>query len=429
MKRLTDLIGLALMISCSASAALTPKSHQLIAGIKFRSQVETQFGDNSNVTYQNGRSAARAAVRSDFMFIRPEIEVSGQPGQGIFRLMYTGQYRQFRQSPADDYSDHMYAFSGQWLPEKRHTFRWDIRRISGHESRGQGVTEGLSDIQLRRYGVNRPIQTSMLDAELAYDFGLPEGSPKLTTSLRGKTFSFSDTGNIDDNFRSYIRDQAWDERSYTVALSQWLSSDSQLRYSLMATQRAFQTNKIKDSEKYFLRLGFQTRYSGMTRLAGNVSWLHQEFPHNERALNFEGLNWNLSAQWQPVKHSLWSLNGWQQVEDPTENGGYILNSGAAISWLHHWGNDRLSTRLGWSYQSGNYHMSDSQRQDVIRTSEVVIGYDFRPSVRFELSYQQHKKTSNQPGDIFFIGPDRDEAVMRMPGYDQHQFRLSIKVQI
>ncbi len=416
------------MISCSASAALTPKLHTLPGGMDVRSRLDVRYGENTNVTRQNGRAASRAARRSGFWAVQPGFEISGQHAQGVYHLKYAGQYRHFQHSPADDYADHLYTFSGKWLPESHHALQWEFSRMSGHEARGQGVTEGLSDEQFQRYGIDQTLKTSLHDAELAYDYGLPEGTYGLRASVNRKTFSFPQTGHIESNFRTYVHDQAWKERAFAVALTQRFSSDHQIRYGLMSTKRHYHTNGIKNFDKYFLRVGFQTQYSAITRFQGNFSWLHQVFPDNAQAKSFEGPDWDLSAQWQPLRHSLWVLRGWQKVTDPTENGGYILDSGVGVSWQHHWWTDRFSTRFKWSYQSKSYHMSSHDRHDDLRSAEVVIGYDFRPSVRFELSYQQRKKTSNQLRDIFFIGSER-EAVVRMPGYDQHQMQLTIKVQI
>jgi len=61
-----------------------------------------------------------------------------------------------------------------------------------------------------------------------------------------------------------------------------------------------------------------------------------------------------------VKHSTFTLYTWQRVKDPSEEGGYILNSHYGVAWQHQWWVKRLSSRIEYGYETEDYRMANRQ---------------------------------------------------------------------
>lgn len=154
----------------------------------------------------------------------------------------------------------------------------------------------------------------------------------------------------------------------------------------------------------------------------------RSFPNDENAEDFKGFNWDIEANWKPVKHSEFTLYTWQKVKDPEQEGGYVLDNKYGIAWTHYWWVDRFSTTLDYGYQTDDYRIPNKDRFDKNQVAKVTIGYDFRPSIRLEMNYQWSDMRSNKETDAFFIN-NGNTQVLRHLGYEQSLIQLQLKVQI
>ena len=84
--------------------------------------------------------------------------------------------------------------------------------------------------------------------------------------------------------------------------------------------------------------------SGKTEINGNVARLYKDFIHNPNSQGFNGLNWDITADWKPLEQMKFNLHSSQRIKDPTDSGGYILVSNFGVGYEHHWLVDRFSTR-------------------------------------------------------------------------------------
>ncbi|NAX21877.1 capsular biosynthesis protein [Vibrio sp. V39_P1S14PM300] len=429
MKRLTNCALLAGLVSQPVWADLTPKSHIGPLGIDFQSQVGLDYGHDSNVTYQAEKTPEGQAVSSVYYQLSPMIQATGERGEDRYYLMYNGNYRRYNSSEDDDFNDHFYMFEGKWRFGLRHGLNWNIAQTLGHEARGQETTEGFTYGQYQDFNIHQALKTSLVDSQLRYSYGAPEGRGSLQVAVETKDLSFRDTDDIQEDFRQYIREQEWRENSLIVELFDQYSSRTRFRYSFISNYRQYDVNELKDTSEYYLLYGIQTQRTGKTWIEGNIALLYKDFDNNPAAESFTGLNWDIKAQWKPLKHSMLELYTWQKVKDPSEEGGYILDSKVGASWEHHWWVDRLSTKLAYGYLTEDYRVTNNNRRDNVQTVRALVGYDFRPSIRFELSYVYNMKDSNKDTDTFFIGANQTTPVERTLGYDQSVVQLTMKVQI
>ncbi len=419
-----------LLVSPLAYADLKPKSHIGLAGIDFQSRVGASYGSNDNVTHQVD---GNHAVESDYWTVSPELKAIGERGEDQYLFLYQGDYNRYEDSSADDSDRHFMMFDGSWRYGLRHGLKWNIQQSYGEEERGLGLTEGFNHSQMNQYGFEQDgAQYAQFNTSLRYSYGAPKGRGKLDVMLQTKTFDYQDTDQIraaNNDFYQYVVEQQWQETTGLVELFDQYSDDSRFRYSFITNRRRYEANNRKDSDEYYLMFGVKSVRSSKTTIEADVAALYKTFPENDGSESFLGANWDASIEWKPLKHSIWTLHSAQRVKDPRQEGGYILDGIYGISWKHHWWVDRLTTTLSYQYETEDYRMEDNDRFDKTKTAKFAVGYDFRPSVRFEFNYQWQEFKSNEETDILNIGEFDQYSIVRRLGYQQSMIEFQLKVQI
>lgn len=174
-----------------------------------------------------------------------------------------------------------------------HAIRLNVSDAFGHESRGRGITEGFLLGQLRAFGIGSPLGTTLLNSELRYGYGSPEGRGKAEVALLFKKRRFGNTDNAknsDIDFYHYLLDQAWHENSLIVELFDQYSAETHFPYSFFTNQRHYNVNPRKDSNEYYVKYGIKSRLTGKTSIDANVAWLYKTFANNANAQRF---NWDV----------------------------------------------------------------------------------------------------------------------------------------
>lgn len=406
-------------------ADVQPKSHIGVFGIDFESNIELQYGYTDNLTYQRDNDF----IESDFVALKPIINAIGQRDNSRYGLLYAGDYRVYDASSGDDYQDHYFAFNGLWELPFEQGLSVHVSDSIGHEERGRGLTEGFTDQQFERWGVNHVLQTNMLVAELGYYLGSPKSKNKLNLSLSNKQLEFIHVDpQIDAVFQNYIKEEEWSESTVVSELFSQLSDDTRLRFSFIGNFRHYQQQTDKNSNEFFFGSGIKSKRTGKTQIDAYVAWLIKTFPNNKQAKTFRGFNWNVALKWQPKRHSTFKLYTSYNIKDPTEAKGYILSSVYGINWQHYWWTSRFSSTVGYSYTEDDFKQQSSDRLDKRDQAYFKINYDFRKSVMLELSYTQDLTTSNQDKDNFEVGDDK-QIIFRTLGYQQSLIMFTVKVQI
>lgn len=419
-----------LIFTSVVQADLKPKSHIGVAGIDFQSRVGTSYGTDSNVTHQVDDNNA---IESDYWSVSPQLKAIGERGEDQYLLLYQGDFNRYENSSPDDSERHFMMFDGYWRYGLRHGLKWNVQQSYGEEQRGLGLTEGFNQSQMNQYGFGEDgAQYSQFNTSLRYSYGAPKGRGKLDVMLQTKSFDYENTDQISTanrDFYQYVIEQQWQETTGLIELFDQYSDDSRFRYSFITNRRRYQANSKKDSNEYYLMFGIKSVRSGKTTFEADVAALYKTFPENDSSQSFLGANWDASVEWKPLRHSIWTIHTAQRVKDPRQEGGYILDGTYGISWEHHWWVDRFSTTLSYEYETEDYRMEDNSRFDKTKTAKLAVGYDFRPSIRFEFNYQWQEFKSNEDIDILNIGEFDQYSILRRLGYEQSLIELQLKVQI
>nr|ELS4551463.1 outer membrane beta-barrel protein [Klebsiella michiganensis] len=250
--------------------------------------------------------------------------------------------------------------------------------------------------------------------------------------LMHKQLRFRNLDSIEDasaDFHYYMHDQEWHENSLVAELFDQKAKTLRYRYSFITNQRRYELNPLKDSNEYYLLVGMKNRLSGKTEINGNVAWLYKDFIHNPDSQGFNGLNWDINADWKPLEQIKLNLHSSQRIKDPTDSGGYILVSNFGLGYEHHWLVDRFSTLVDYSYITEDYKHQTNGRKDRSNLVSLTFNYDYRPSVNFQLKLQWNTMHSNKEKDAFYIGPDYDHEVERTLGYNDSAIIFMTQVQI
>ncbi|OCH37009.1 outer membrane beta-barrel protein [Aliivibrio fischeri] len=418
------------LVSSSCYAYLTPKPHIGPAGVEYQSNVAVDYGYDDNVNYQSDHTPH---VQSDFFNVKPFVQLKGVHNADVYTLQYTGDYRQYQENnTSDDYYDHHIAFIGSWKKGLNNDLLFTIENTIGHENRGEGLIDGLSAEQFQKYGITDVLETNMFHTELRYSIDKQDSIGKLSFAVQYKDFTYDDrTSNFTSgsiyNFNQYIEDQEWDQTTFTIELFDQASSRTRFRYSIVSNLRHYKINNLKDTNETFFIAGIKTIRTGKTTIDANIAWLYKDFPNNPDSENFGGLNWDIDIKWSPVRHSSFHFYTDQSVEDPTEVGGYVLNTEYGTNWEHFWWSSRLSTTLGYRYKTSADKEKSSDKVETKTEALAKITYKFRPSIQFELSYQQLVNESNKEFDDFTI--NSVETVTQTLGYDKSLIMFTTKVQI
>ncbi|MCF0737826.1 outer membrane beta-barrel protein [Klebsiella pneumoniae] len=410
-------------------ADLQGKPHTGIAGIDFESQLGYDIGYNDNVTWQR---YDQKKIGSSYQSMKPIVKAIGERYEDRYLLMYSGDYRNYANDSADNRNNHFFMFNGKWRFGSMHGLSLDLDETLGHEERGQDTTEGFLPEQFKEFGINKPIGTRFFNSELRYSYGAPEGRGKVEVALLHKQLRFRDLESIkaaSDDFDYYMHDQEWNENSLVAELFDQKAKTLRYRYSFITNQRRYELNPLKDSNEYYLLFGMKNRLSGKTEINGNVAWLYKDFIHNPNSQGFNGLNWDITADWKPLEQMKFNLHSSQRIKDPTDSGGYILVSNFGVGYEHHWLVDRFSTLVDYSYITEDYKHQSNKRKDQSNLLSLTLNYDFRPSINFKLKLQWNTMHSNKDTDTFYIGPDYSHAVERTLGYDDSAIIFMTQVQI
>ena len=432
------------LLSSTAYAYLTPKPHIGPAGIEFQSNVDLDYGHDDNVNFQSDKTTQ---VESDFFNVKPFIQLKGVRGADVYTLQYSGDYRQYQENAtSDDYDDHSIKFIGSWKKGASNDLLFTIENKFGHENRGEGLTDGFTtydtDTQgensgsFEKYGIDDVLKTNTFNTSLRYSLDKQDSIGKLSVAVQYKKFSYDDrpttTGNHDiDGFNLYVKDQNWDQTAFVLELFNQASSRTRFRYSIITNLRSYDENSLKNTNETFFIAGIKTQQTGKTTIDANVAWLYKTFPNQPDYQKFSGLNWDINLAWRPVKHSTFHLFTNQNVEDPTEIGGYVLNTTYGTRWEHFWWSNRLSTNLGFNYKTSADKNKDDDKVTTDTDAIVALKYKFRPSILFELSYQQLISKSNKDSDDFTIPDMKGDftSVTQQVGYDKAIIMFTTKVQI
>lgn len=419
------------MMSSFCYAALTPKPHVGPAGIEFQSNIELGYGYDDNVNFQSDKTPQ---VESDFFNVKPLVTLEGIHNADVYTFQYSGDYRQYQKDiTSDDYNDHTLKFIGAWEKGLNNDILFTIENKFGHENRGEGLTDGLSEEQFYQYGINDVLKTNTFNTALRYSIDKKDSIGKLSFAVQYKEFTYDDrdnglTSGSEYNFNQYIKDQNWDQTTFTVELFDQASSRTRFRYSIISNLRHYEENTLKNTNETFFVIGIKSIRTGKTTIDANIAWLYKTFPNNPDSQEFGGLNWDINLAWSPVRYSTFHLFTDQKVEDPTEVGGYVLNTKYGTAWEHFWWSKRLSTELGFNYKtSADQHKTDGKTETETETV-AKLKYKFRPSILFELSYQHSLSRSDKEFDDFTIN-DSAETVTQTLGYDKSIIMLTTKVQI
>ncbi|HDR2793547.1 MULTISPECIES: outer membrane beta-barrel protein [Enterobacter] len=412
-----------------AHADLQAKPHTGIAGIDFESQLGYDIGYDDNVTWQHD---SQDAIGSSYQNIKPVVKAMGERQEDRYLLMYSGDYRYYANDSADNRDNHYFMFNGNWRFGDKHGLALDLEETLGHEERGRDTTEGFLPEQFKEFGIDKPIGTRFFNSELRYSYGAPEGRGKAELALQHKQLRFRDLDSINhasDDFGYYMRDQEWHEDNLVADVFDQKAKTLRYRYSFITNQRRYELNELKDSNEYYLLFGMKNRLTGKTEINGNIAWLYKEFIHNPNSQGFNGLNWDITADWAPLEQVNVNLHSSQRIKDPTDSGGYILVSTTGIGYEHHWVVDRFSTLIDYSYITEDYKHQSDKRKDTSNLVSLTFNYDFRPSINFKLKLQWNTMHSNKDTDTFYIGPDYTHAVDRTLGYDDSAIIFMTQVQI
>lgn len=417
------------LLSSSAYAYLTPKPHIGPAGIEFQSNVDLDYGYDDNVNFQSEKTEN---VESDFFNVKPFIQLEGVRGADVYTLQYSGDYRQYQEdNTSDNYDDHTVRFIGAWKKGLNNDLLFTIENVLGHENRGEGLTDGLSAEQFQKYGIDDVLQTNLFNTELRYSIDKQDSIGKLSFAAQYKELNYDDRGSDDihkHNFNQYIKDQNWSQTSFTVELFDQASSRTRFRYSIISNLRDYEEDNQKNTNETFFVAGIKTQQTGKTTIDANIAWLYKTFPNQPDSQDFGGLNWDIDLAWSPVQHSTFHLFTDQSVEDPTEVGGYVLNTKYGTRWEHFWWSNRLSTELGFNYKISADKNKNDGKTTTTTDAIAKLTYKFRPSIILALSYQQLVNESDKEFDYFTIN-NSAETVTQTLGYDKSIIMFTTKVQI
>lgn len=419
------------LLGSTAYAYLTPKSHIGPAGIEFQSKVDLDYGYDDNVNFQSENTPN---VTSDFFNLKPFLKLEGKRNADVYTIEYLGDYRQYQEDvTSDNYDDHTVRFIGAWKKGLNNDLLFTIENTLGHENRGEGLTDGLSAEQFQKYGIDDVLKTNMFNTELRYSIDKQDSIGKLSFAAQYKELNYDDRESDDihkHNFNQYIKDQNWSQTTFTIELFDQASSRTRFRYSIISNLRDYEEDSQKNTNETFFVAGIKTQQTGKTTIDANIAWLYKTFPNQSDSQDFGGLNWDIDVAWSPVRYSTFHLFTDQSVEDPTEVGGYVLNTKYGTRWEHFWWSNRFSSELGFNYEiSADKEKNDGKTTTTTDATAKLI-YKFRPSIIFELSYQQIIDSSDKEFDDFTINnSEKPETVIQTLGYDKSIIMLTTKVQI
>lgn len=189
------------------------------------------------------------------------------------------------------------------------------------------------------------------------------------------------------------------ERNTRSLEASWLTRISS-RTQIDVTYRNSDVNylegiaRTKDSTNQALLAGIRWEATGITTGRAKFGVQQRNFKNDDRS-NATGSTAEIAADWNPLRHTTFTLTVNQQFEEGSQNFDYVQGTRASLNWNHSW-SGRVSTNATIGQHQQRYKDSQAgadDRSEHTNNMGVSINYSMRRWLDLTAGYDYSERTS------------------------------------
>lgn len=376
------LLLLAFSVSLPAlGQTMVPGAIKTESGIDITPLLQAKLAHDDNIA-----SASDNEQSSWLVELTPSVLFNLLQGANKYSLNLAAAKGNYLSSSQDNYLDFFADAKADIDVNQSNRFSFGSQFVSGHESRGTGVSEGLGNNQ------DEPVEFDTFKLNGYYEYGA------LSTPARIRLLA----GYFDKeytNFETQTQFRNFDTLSYGTMFFYNTQATTSLVAEITRDNIAYDVVDPagdRDSVVYKYRVGIDWEATALTSGSFRIGYQNKNFTQKERK-DFSGLTWDAAVVYQPLSYSTFQLTTGRAAKDPNIEGDFVKESRYGVSWSHNW-SDLLSSSVAYNYTHEKY--TGVARTDKLNSYNVSLEYLVMPNVQVSAGVAITDKTSSVPAIQF-----------------------------
>lgn len=373
------------LVSWAQAAETEKQGHIDFGGILLTPtfDIEQRYDDNLLRESSN-------PLQSWATFITPSFVLQNNYGVNDLSLGYTLKRGDYADSSADNFTDHRLWTALHYNLHRRHTVSLDAEYEDGHDARGTRYSIGHGN------ELSHPDTYKNSQMQITYRYGGENATGKIDLRYKYKDVNYDgkQTDYLERDRQTHILGSTF---YYQLAPNTDLLldlSNAEVNYDFSVEAR----NRLDSSEQKAL-VGIKWESTAATTGFAKIGMRRKDFDSEQRD-SFDGFDWEVGVQWQPVDYSRVELSTNSDIKETDGQGDFIKKRDYQLSWLHDW-NDQFNSELEILYQNDKYARSRSAADRLVQDREdrdwgtkIAANYQFRRWLTFSIAYHYEQRNSN-----------------------------------
>jgi hypothetical protein len=339
----------------------------------------------ASLAYDDNIFSSNVIKRSSWgTIVSPSLRAELRPRGGhVLGLTYSGDFVNYADSSADNYTNTLLRADGQLIFTSRARLSLDASYIESIDRRGS------TDRQVSA----EPDKWDSKSGSALFTYGAPGARGRIDVEGGYRDLTYKNNRAVTAPFDH--------ETTYGGGAFYWrFMPKTSLLFQARFTEYDYPSSDQSSTER-LLAVGITWEATAQTSGTIRVGQERKEFdaPGLE---GFTGLAWEATIRWSPRTYSNVDFTTAQHTSESTGFGDYTLSRVAFAQWTHDWTSRMQSTvRLG--LRNDDYRATapvPENRDDDTTTVGAGLRYQFRRWLRFEGRWDHVRRSSNVPTEEY-----------------------------
>lgn len=371
----------ALAFASADVLAVDPQSVQTESGFDITPLLTSGLKYDDNIT-----SSSTGEIDSWILTLNPSVRAILDDGVSKTEFSAAAYNGTYFDSSDDNFTDTLLGalFDTRLSEQTKLNLKADL--IWGHEDRGTGITEGLSN------GQEDPTRFNTQTASGYYEYGAQAAPARVRFGARYFNKEYMNQREV-TQFRDYDSTLGginfyYDTQSGTTAVLE--SSIEDISYEFV------DPDAPRDNKMTNVKVGAEWQISALTSGDVKIGYQEKDFDDSARE-DFSGLAWTVNANWSPLSYTTFNFGTGRRAKDPLQGGDYIKETTYVLGWSHNW-SEAVQTQLAYDRIEEDY--IGISRKDEEDSYTASVKYAFRRFIDVTLFTKVTDKTSSVAGIEF-----------------------------
>ncbi|NRA22666.1 MAG: outer membrane beta-barrel protein [Oceanospirillaceae bacterium] len=307
--------------------------------------------------------------------ISPSFLLEAEDHNTLLRVGYSLEKGILHSSSPDNYLDHNFTTSINYIANSRNRFDLQASYIVGHEARGDEDGGAISS-------TSSPLEYDLKTIQGIYTYGRKEATGIIELRARYQDKEFT-------NFRLVTLSRDYEQVDLGAEFKYRLTAKTSAIANITRNDIDYDTSN-RDSTNMRYLLGATWEATAKTSGTIKVGWSEKDF--KDASLDDgSGGTWDAEIYWNPKSYSTFIFSSGQEYGESTTAASYIDTNTYGINWQHFW-KDNIKSTVAVNILEENY--SNSIRKDTTDTFLLGLNYEMKRWLNLGLGYTYTDKDSN-----------------------------------